>query len=111
MAAGICASYRIFMTYLLRRLFSCRHLNALREHREDGWYLACADCGHASLLNPRDREMPKAIGRYDERKAVAAKLRAEKAVLQRRAVAARLSESVYASRPVRANVLPLRSAK
>ena len=92
-------------------MFSCRHHNAVREHREDGWYWACSDCGQAGLLNPREREVPRAVGRYDERKAVAGRARAEKAAVQRRAAAARLSEPTYVRRPAaQANVLPLRRA-
>jgi hypothetical protein len=44
------------MTKFLRRVFSCRHVNSIREHREDGWYWVCSTCGRAGLLNPRDHD-------------------------------------------------------
>jgi hypothetical protein len=69
----------------LRRLFGCHHVDAIREHRADGWYWTCSACGRAGLLNPRERDVPKAVGKYDERKAVAGKARAENATAQRRA--------------------------
>jgi hypothetical protein len=97
------------MTFL-HRLFGCRHRDTVREHREDGWYWACQHCGTSGLLNPRERAIPKATGRYDERKALAAKARADKAAVQRRALAARLSEVAAASK-ARPNVLPIRRAR
>ena len=94
----------------LRRLFGCRHVNSIREHREDGWYWTCPSCGRAGLLNPRERERPKAVGQYDERKAVAGKARAEKATAQRHAAAARLSEPTDSRKGPRTNVLPIQRA-
>jgi hypothetical protein len=61
-------------------------------------------------LNPRDRAVPRGVGRYDERKALAAKVRADRAAAQRRALAARLGDRADASRP-RTNVLPLQQAR
>jgi hypothetical protein len=98
------------MMDFLSRLFGCRHAHAIREHREDGWYWACDTCGRAGLLNPRERERPRAVGQYDERKAIAGKARAEKASAQRQAAAARLSEPTYSRKGVRTNVLPIRRA-
>jgi hypothetical protein len=104
------------MFNLLRTVLRCRHDDAVREHRDDGWYWVCSSCGQSALLNPRDRAEPKPIGRYDERKAVAGKARAEKAALQRRAVAARLSEgtptpSHKVAAASRTNVLELRRVR
>jgi len=53
---------------ILRRF--CRHKHTIREHRDDGWYWICARCGTTALLNPRDREAPISVGRYDEQLAV-----------------------------------------
>jgi hypothetical protein len=92
----------------LRRLFGCRHVNAIREHRVDGWYWTCSACGRAGLLNPRERQVPKAVGEYDEGKAVAGKARAEKVTAQRHAAAARLSEPTDSRKEPRTNVLPIR---
>ena len=105
-----CASYPWFMFDFLRRALGCRHVDSVREHREDGWYWACQACGRTGLLNPRDREMPKAVGQYDERKAAAGKARAEKTAAQRQAAAARLSEPMYSRKPLRTNVVPIRKA-
>jgi len=101
------------MFTFLRAVLRCHHHETVREHREDGWYWVCSSCGESALLNPRDRAEPKATGRYDERKAVAGKVRAEKAALQRRAVAARLTEAMPAQKmPVaRPNVLELRRVR
>jgi hypothetical protein len=52
--------------------------------------------------------MPKAVGQYDEHKAVAGKARAEKATAQRQAAAARLSEPTDSRKGPRENVLPIR---
>lgn len=100
------------MTFL-HRLFGCNHVDTVREHRDDGWYWVCQSCGEAGLINPRDRDVPKATGRYDERKAVAAKARAEKSVVQRRAAAARRTESIAPAkaRSTSTNVLPIRRAQ
>lgn len=98
------------MFTFLRRAFGCAHPELVREHREDGWYWTCAACGRAGLLNPREREMPKAIGVYDERKALAGKARAEKTAQQRQAAAARLSEPAYRRKAPQTNVLPMRRA-
>jgi hypothetical protein len=95
----------------LRRVFGCRHVNSVREHRENGWYWACFTCGQSGLLNPRERERPKAIGQYDERKAIAGKVRAEEATTQRQAAAARLSEPTYSGKSPSTNVLRMRKAK
>lgn len=111
MCTTTCVSYTCLMIDFLRRVFGCRHLNSVREHREDGWYWACSTCGRAGLLNPREREMPKAVGRYDERKAAAGKARAEKATAQRQAAAARLSEPTYSRKESRTNVLRMPRAK
>ena len=54
--------------------------------------------------------MPKAIGVYDERKALAGKARAEKTAQQRQAAAARLSEPAYRRKAPQTNVLPMRRA-
>jgi hypothetical protein len=62
-------------------------------------------------MNPRDKDVPKATGRYDERKALAAKARADKSVAQRRAAAARRTESVAPKVRTNTNVLPIRRAK
>ena len=97
------------MTFLFR-LFGCRHADTVREHREDGWYWACQTCGDSGLLNPRERDVPRGAGRYDERKALASKARADKAAVQRRALAARLSESVVVSK-ARTNILQIRRAR
>jgi len=99
----------MMMTFL-RRAFSCRHANSVREHRSDGWYWVCSDCRCAGLLNPRERDMPRATGRYDEGKAAAGKARADKVAAQRQAAAARLSEGVYPRKPSRTNVVPMRRA-
>jgi hypothetical protein len=100
------------MTFLYR-LFGCNHVDTVREHRDDGWYWVCQSCGDSGLINPRDRDVPKATGRYDERKAVAAKARAEKTVVQRRAAAARRTESIATAkaRSTSTNVLPIRRAQ
>jgi hypothetical protein len=91
----------------LRRLFGCHHVDAIREHRADGWYWSCPACGRAGLLNPRERAVPKAVGTYDERKAVAGRARADKATAQRQA-AARLSEPTDLHTEPRTNVLSIR---
>ena len=99
------------MTFL-HRLFGCRHLNTVREHRHDGWYWVCQSCGDAGLINPRDRDVPKPAGRYDERKALAAKARADKSLVQRRAAAARRTESIAPAKVrTNTNVLPIRRAR
>jgi hypothetical protein len=100
------------MTFL-HRLFGCRHLDTVREHRDAGWYWVCQSCGDSGLINPRDRDVPKATGRYDERKAIAAKARADKSIAQRRAAAAKRSESVQPAkaRSANTNVLPIRRAQ
>jgi hypothetical protein len=97
---------------LFFRLFGCQHSSAMREHREDGWYWSCWDCGRSGLINPRARQTPKAVGAYDHRKALAGKARAEKAATQRQQVAVRISEAIWAqkSRPS-AHVLPIRQAR
>jgi hypothetical protein len=99
-----------FMMESLRRLFGCRHVNAIREHRADGWYWACSTCGRAGLLNPPERGRPTAVGEYDERKAVARKLLAERVTAQRQAAAARLSEPTDSRKEPRTNVLPIQRA-
>ena len=91
-------------------MFGCRHVNSVREHREDGWYWACLACGQSGLLNPREREMPAAVGQYDQRKAVAGKVRAEEAATERLAAAARRSEPT-ASRKSSTNILRMRKIK
>ncbi len=98
------------MFHFLRGVFSCRHDTPIREHREDGWYWVCSSCGRAGLLNPREREMPKAVGQYDEHKALAGKARAEKVTAQRQKTAARLAAPT-SSRKATTNVLPMRRAK
>ena len=99
------------MTFL-HRLFGCRHLDTVREHRDDGWYWVCQSCRDAGLINPRDRDVPKASGGYDERKALAAKARADKSLVQRRAAAARRTESVAPAKArTNTNVLPIRRAR
>jgi hypothetical protein len=102
------ASYAGLMIDSLRRLFGCRHVHTVREHREDGWYWACSTCGRAGLLNPRERDKPKVVGQYDERKAVAGKARAEKVTAQRHAAAARLSEPTDSRKGTGTNILPIR---
>jgi hypothetical protein len=99
------------MLDLVRRVFGCRHVNSIREHREDGWYWSCPSCGRAGLLNPRERDMPKALGQYDEHKAVAGKVRAERVTAQRHAAAARRSEPAPSRKASSENVFPLQRAK
>jgi hypothetical protein len=103
-------SYACLMFGFVRRVFGCRHNNSIREHRADGWYWACSTCGRAGLLNPRQREIPRAVGQYDERKAAAGKARAENATAQRHA-AAHLSERTYSRKAPSTSVLPLRRAR
>jgi hypothetical protein len=96
------------MFAFLRRAFGCRHVNSVREHRRDGWYWACSDCGRSGLLNPRERDIPKAMGRYDETKAAAGKARADKAAEQRQSAAARLSDPTSWRKGDKTSVLPMR---
>lgn len=97
------------MFALLRRAFGCSHPNSVREHRGDGWYWVCPDCGRAKLLNPRERDIPKAVGSYDEGKAVAGKVRADKAAALRQSAAARLSDPANWRKPGDKNgVVPMR---
>jgi hypothetical protein len=99
------------MIDVLRRVFGCRHVHSIREHREDGWYWSCPSCGRAGLLNPREREMPRPMGQYDEQKALAGKARSEKVTAQRHAAAARLSEPTGSRKESSPNVLPMLRAK
>jgi hypothetical protein len=95
------------MIGFLRRAFGCPHAHALREHRADGWYWVCPPCERVGLINPRERERPKAIGRYDERKAAEGKARAARTASQRQAVAARLSAPAKPRKIPKTNIVPM----
>lgn len=64
----------------------CRHRDAVREHRADGWYWVCYRCKSARLINPVTRPRPIAIGVYDEARALAGKQRAELANARRQSI-------------------------
>jgi hypothetical protein len=100
------------LAIVLVQLLRCRHRHALRQHREDGWYLACLECGRAVLLNPRHGSGPQPIGTYSEAKAIAGAKRSAQAEIQHRKIASQRAKPAPArsSKPNNVLALPVRKA-